>query len=73
MREWQSQSPVKWSCRYHIIIVPKYRQKAIYGVLRKEIGAILKERCKQFGVELVEGHALPDHIHPHGNRGCRPG
>ena len=63
MREWQSQSHVRWYCRYHIVIVPKYRKKAIYGVLRKEIGKILKELCGQFGVELVEGHAMSDHIH----------
>jgi putative transposase len=63
MREWQSQSHVKWYCRYHIVIVPKYRKKAIYGALRKEIGGILKELCGQFGVEWVEGHAMADHIH----------
>ena len=63
MREWQSQSHVRWYCRYHIIIVPKYRQKAIYGVLRRDIGSILRELCQQFGVELVEGHAMPDHVH----------
>ena len=63
MREWQSQSHVRWYCRYHIVIVPKYRKKAIYGVLRKEIGRVLKDLCGQFGVELVEGHAMPDHVH----------
>jgi putative transposase len=45
------------------VIVPKYRKKAIYGVLRKEIGRLLKDLCGQFGVELVEGHAMPDHVH----------
>ena len=63
MREWQSQSHVRWYCRYHIVIVPKYRKKAIYGVLRKEIGGVLKDLCRQFGVDLVEGHAMPDHVH----------
>ena len=63
MREWQSQSHVRWYCRYHIVIVPKYRKKAIYGVLRKEIGGILKDLCGQFGVQLVEGHAMSDHVH----------
>ena len=38
MREWQSQSHVRWYCRYHIVIVPKYRKKTIYGVLGKGIG-----------------------------------
>ena len=33
MREWHNQSHVRWYCRYHIVIVPKYRQKAIFGAL----------------------------------------
>ena len=63
MREWQSQIHVRWYCKYHLVIVLKYRKKAIDGVLRKNIGKILKELCQQSGVELVEGHAMPDPIH----------
>ncbi len=63
MREWQQQSHVQWYCRYHIVIVPKYRQKAIFGALRQDIGKILRELCRQYGMELIEGHALPDHVH----------
>ena len=63
MREWQSQSHVRWYCKYHIVFVPKYRRRSIYGSLRRRIGGILRELCHQQGVELVEGHAMPDHIH----------
>ena len=63
MREWQSLSHVKWYCRYHVVFVPKYRKKAIFGQLRKDIGKILRELCQQEGVELVEGHAMSDHVH----------
>ena len=63
MRDWQSQSHVKWYCKYHVVFVPKYRRLAIYGRLRRQIGAILRELCRQGGVELVEGHAMADHIH----------
>lgn len=63
MREWHNQSHVRWYCRYHIVIVPKYRQKAIFGTLRKDIGKILRELCDQMGIELVERHAMPDHVH----------
>ena len=63
MREWQSLSHVRWYCRYHVVFVPKYRKRAIFGALRKGIGGILRELCKQEGIELVEGHALPDHVH----------
>jgi len=63
MREWESQAHVRWYCRYHIVIIPKYRKKTIFGSLRKEIGSILRELCEQFGLELVEGNAMPDHVH----------
>ena len=63
MREWQSQSHVKWYCRYHLVFIPKYRKRAIFGQLRRGVGKILRELCKQSGVELVEGHALADHVH----------
>src|SRR5215217_7145522 len=62
MREWQNQSHVRWYCRYHIVIVPKYRQQAIFGTLRKDIGKSLRELCDQMGIDLVEGHAMPDHV-----------
>lgn len=63
MRQWQSQSHVKWYCKYHVVFVPKYRRKSIYGTLRRDIGKVLRELCRQQGVELVEGHAMSDHMH----------
>ena len=63
MRDWQSQAHVKHYCKYHIVFVPKYRRKAIYGTLRRDIGGILRDLCRQQGVELVEGYAMRDHIH----------
>ena len=43
--------------------MPKYHRKVIYGALRTEIGKILRELCKRKGVEIIEAHAMPDHIH----------
>lgn len=63
MREWETQSHVKWYCRYHIVFVPKYRKRVIFGALRKEIGKILRRLCEQNKVELIEGHAMADHVH----------
>ena len=63
MREWQSQSHVRWYCRYHVVWVPKYRKRAMFGQIRRGIGKIRRELCQRHGVELVEGHALPDHVH----------
>jgi putative transposase len=63
MHDWESLSHVRWDCTYHVVIVPKYRRKALYGKLQKQVGRILRELCQQRGVELVEGTAKPDHIH----------
>ncbi|MGX7197917.1 transposase, partial [Enterococcus olivae] len=45
------------------VFTPKYRRKVIYGQLRKEIGRILRRLCEMKDVEIIEAHAMPDHIH----------
>ena len=58
-----SLSHTKWNCKYHIVFIPKYRRKAIYGKLRADIGQILRQLCDYKNVEIIEAHAMPDHIH----------
>ena len=53
----------KWMCKYHIVFTPKYRRKIIYNQLRESIGEILRQLCKYKGVEIIEGHLMPDHVH----------
>ena len=62
MKDWTSQAHVKWECKYHVVILPKYRRKVLYGKVRRRIGEILRDLCRKKGVGLVEGKALPDHI-----------
>lgn len=59
----KSLSHTSWNCKYHIVLVPKYRRKVIYGKLRKDIGKILRTLCDYKHVEIIEAHAMPDHIH----------
>jgi len=63
MKDWRSQAHVKWECKYHVVILPKYRRKVLYGKLRRRIGPLLRELCLQKGVELLEGNAPMDHVH----------
>ena len=63
MHDWQSLSHVRWECKYHVVIVPKYRKKKLYGKFRERVGQIIKDLCRQRGVEFIEGHLQPDHIH----------
>jgi putative transposase len=45
------------------VIVPKYRRKALFGHVRKRLGNIFRQLCRQKEIELVEGHTLLDHVH----------
>ena len=58
-----SLSHTRWKCQYHIVIIPKYRRKVIYKEIRKDIGEILRKLCDYKHVEIIEAHAMPDHIH----------
>jgi putative transposase len=53
----------KWMCKYHIVFSPKYRRKVIYNQIRKDVGEILRTLCQYKGVEIHEGHLMPDHVH----------
>ena len=52
------QSHVKWYCKYHVVFVPKYRRRTIYGNLRKQIGGILRELCQHIRNQEVEEKRL---------------
>jgi len=53
----------RWNCKYHIVFIPKYRRKEIYGQLRSDIGQILRQLCQYKEVEIIEAHAMKDHVH----------
>ncbi len=63
MHDWQSLSHVRWECKYHVVIIPKYRKRKLYGKFKRHVGDIIKELCRQRGVELLEGNLRADHIH----------
>ena len=51
------------NCKYHIVFTPKYRRQIIYGQIKKDVGAILRELCKRKGITIIEATACKDHIH----------
>lgn len=53
----------KLMCKYHIVFTPKYRRKEIYNQVRRDFIGIFKRLCKYKGVEILEGHMMPDHVH----------
>ena len=61
--EIKSSAHSKYRCQYHIVFAPKYRRKAIYGEIKRDIGEILRKLCVQKGVEIIEAEACIDHMH----------
>ena len=53
----------KWMRKYHIVFIPKYRRKAIYGQYREDLREITRNLCRYKGIEIIEGHMMPDHVH----------
>ena len=63
MHEWKSLSHVRWECKYHVVIIPKYRKRVLYGRFKKRVGEILRDLCRQRGVEMLDGTLCADHVH----------
>ena len=63
MNDYQSLSHTKWECKYHVVFLPKYRRKVLYGHLRKHLGEVFRELARHRESLIEEGHLQPDHVH----------
>ena len=63
MDEYQSLSHTKWDCKHHVIFIPKYRRRALYGQLRRHLGEVFRKLAEQKESRIEEGHLMPDHVH----------
>jgi putative transposase len=52
-----------WDCKYHVVWIPKYRRKELYGSRRVIVVDTIKQWSRIKGVEILEGHAMKDHVH----------
>lgn len=58
-----SLSHTRWNCTYHIVFIPKYRRKIMYGEVKKDLGQILRKLCEMKQVTLISGSICKDHVH----------
>ena len=63
MDDYESLSHSKWECKYHVVFIPKWRRKTLYGDLRKYLGEVFRKLAEQKESRIEEGHLLPDHVH----------
>jgi putative transposase len=63
MDGFESLSHTKWDCKYHIVLIPKYRRKVLYGQLRTHLGEVFRNLAAQKESRIEEGHLMVDHVH----------
>jgi len=52
-----------WECKYHVVFAPKYRKKALFGPIRKELRDVFHRLASQKSCKIEEGHLMLDHVH----------
>jgi putative transposase len=62
MDDYESLSHTKWECKYHVVFIPKYRRKVLYGELRQHLGDVFRKLALQKESRIEVGHLMPDHV-----------
>ena len=63
MKDASSLNHTKWECKYHIIWIPKYRKKVLFGQVRQYLVNVFRDLARGRESEIIEGHLLADHVH----------
>ena len=59
----KSLSHTRWKCQYHIVFIPKYRKKVLYGRLKVDVKEIICTLCNYKRVDIIVGAVCADHVH----------
>ena len=60
MTQQHHQNHATWECKYHVVFIPKYRKKAIFGVIKKRLGDVFHELARRRESKIEEAHLMPD-------------
>jgi hypothetical protein len=63
MRQAGSLNHSRWDCKYHVVLIPKYRKKAIFGQIRSDLGDVMRRLAEQNESQIEEGHLMSEHVH----------
>ncbi len=63
MRQVNSLNHTRWECKYHIVFIPKYRRKTLFGQIRRDLAEVFHNLARQRESLIEEGHLMPDHVH----------
>ena len=63
MSNYRKLQHTEWDCKYHVVFIPKYRRKVLYGKIREHLGDVFRRLARQKECEIEEGHLIADHVH----------
>ena len=63
MESYNSLAHSRYDCKYHLVFVPKYRKKVLYGKIREYLKGVFHELARQKSSEIFSGHMAKDHVH----------
>lgn len=63
MNTYEKLTHTTWECKYHVVFIPKYRRKSLFGHIRKELVPLFHALARQRESRIEEGHIMPDHVH----------
>ena len=63
MTDYRSLNHTRWECKYHVVFIPKYRKRVIFGEIRRYLGEVFRRLAEQRESRIEEGHLMSDHVH----------
>ncbi len=63
MSDYRSLTHSRWECKYHVVFIPKYRRKCIFGQIKRYLGEVFHRLARQKECLIEEGHLMADHVH----------
>jgi REP-associated tyrosine transposase len=62
MTQQHQQNHATWECQYHVVFIPKYRKKALFGTVKQRLGEVFHDLARRRESRIEEGHLMPDHV-----------
>ncbi len=63
MKQYRHGSHTAYQCHYHFVFIPKYRKPVLRGEVGLRLRELVREICKSYDIEILQGHVRPDHVH----------
>lgn len=61
--EYKSNNNVVYSCKYHVVWIPKYRRPVLVDGVDVRLKKIVQQVAAERRAEIIEMEIRPDHVH----------